>query len=1091
MADEESKLDLSIGHADTEGEPKTGSRQTMTGQEWIDAIYGTQFSAMEKGSGLIGSTLMRQTPMEGTAARERKRAREATSNLWEMENMSIDEKLRLISEGASANDFKYLTPEQQGQYGELTTSSMADYQMPAGGPVSMDPTRSSELASYPPEDFLGGGYGPMQSYESSAVMQAKEDKARGKQSKEAKEPKEGGPLGNMVSAVKKPVTSADMMQRTLNEMFSSSQGPTSSDVEKTHQSLYGPESAIAKSQQNIDYLHKESEELTKRQAQLELSARAEQYKLMSIDKAELGVKEQISGDFADMSREQYEKFSKAADAVDNYITAQREKWENEDPISAFRMFDWFKKEKNEQGQYEDSFQWSGFATSLASLAGVAGNVFLNMATDGKVPLFAINLLTTAMNNDLSAQKSQIAAEGKRANLFGTMLDAYENEALALNHYREVQYENAATYFKKLRAEVQTSDQAKARGLANLENTFLQEANKLKMARQTNMREHAKEMAAIDVDRLTQSGAAQQRISVQNLQLLNGLSMASAADAKRAEAPDGNWDNANFEVKLIMNKGSLAKRVNEAQRLSESFVKRFGNIGALYQFWGTDIEDALGRFGSDDPRKVALTTLRDNVRDLAQRVAKTRDVGNLSVQEQEWWFTMGPNVEEQPLGVVLAKIATLAHSSRLEAIDAWSIANNENRSKYQEVYMATFNVASPQELSEIVAQNRKSLLEGQVPFTNLDLSKYPQDMQIAMEAALGGSIQAGFTVEPIDQKSGISYRQVVQEGASIPVAITGGISDELKPELRSGEKIKGAPKEGYAYLPTDKRDADGNIIKSRHTQETATAIARMSTHISRMTNGKINIRTSGSKTGIRTRDEMDNLKKQHENWKAEQKGLDKPHPGVRSNRFAPDKHGGHAQAGARKKGMYEAIDFTVKDSRDSAEYRALITLGPYFGIYPAHKTDVDHPHWHHFEFRPDQIKDNLKGSPALPGYGGIKARPGTATTTVHPGSVARLRGGMESPEYDAWNKSPKELEPYQMDQEAIRNLLQHQQAFAKGRGLGPLANLRRNTKGRPMRPSPQPAQRRLGGQAPLGRRGSAMRPMGIPAPGPRRIGPLGD
>ena len=736
MADEESKLDLS----GAEGEPKTGSRQTMTGQEWIDAIYGTQFRAMEKGSGLIGSALMRQTPMEGTAARERKRAREATSNLWEMENMSIDEKLRLISEGAAANDFKYLTPEQQRQYGELTTSSMADYQVPAGGPVSMDPTRSSELASYPPEDFLGGGYGPMQSYESSAVMQAREDKA--KATKEAKETKEGSPLGNMVSAVKKPVTNADMMQRTLNEMFSSSQGPTSSDVEKTHQSLYGPSSAIAKSQQNIDYLHKESEELTKRQAQLELSARAEQYKLMSIDKAELGVKEQISGDFADMSREQYEKFSKAADALDNYIAAQREKWENEDPISAFRMFDWFKKEKNEQGQYEDSFQWSGFATSLASLAGVAGNVFLNMATDGKVPLFAVNLLTTAMNNDLSAQKSQIADEGKRANLFGTMLEAYENEALALNHYREVQYENAATYFKRLRAEVQTSDQAKARGLANLENTFLQEANKLRMARQINMREHAKEMAAIDVDRLTQSGAAQQRISVQNLQLLNGLSMASAADAKRAEAPDGNWDNANFEVKFIKSKGFLAKRVNEAQRLSQSFVKRFGNVGALYQFWGTSVEDTLGKFGADNPRRIALTTLRDNVRELAQSMAKTRDVGNLSVQEQEWGFTMGPNVEEQPLGVVLAKIATLAHSSRLEAIDAWSIANNENRSKYQDAYMATFNVASPQELNEIVAQNRKSLLEGQVPFTNLDLKGYPQDMQIAMEAALGGSIQAG-------------------------------------------------------------------------------------------------------------------------------------------------------------------------------------------------------------------------------------------------------------------------------------------------------------------------------------------------------------
>ena len=981
-----------------------------------------------------------------------KKTSAARSTIDDMRTASIDERLRLISEGAVDNGFSYLTPEEQRQYGELTTSSIADYQTPASGPMS------SEGALYSTDDpsafgIAGGGYGPMQSYESAAVMQAREDKAKGKKTAEA----DGGVAGEAGRVISKPVTNADLMQRILNEMISGSDGPTPSDIDKTHRALYGPNSAIAVSQRNLNMLSDEAIEISKRQSQLDLAARAEEHKLMSIDRAELEVQEQIFGDFTEMTQEQYGKFREASDAIDNYIQSQRQKWENEDPISAFRMFDWFKKEKNEAGEWEDSFQWSGFATSIASLAAIAGNVFVNMATDGKVPLFAVNLLTTAMNNDLSAQKAQAAAEGRRANLFGTMLDAYNNEALALNHYQEVQFKNAAAYFKRLRAEVQTSDPAKARGLANLENMALMKANELQTAKQTNMQEYAKSMAQIDVSRLTQSGAAAQRISVKRLQELNGLSMAAAADARKAANPDGEWDNANFEVKLIEKKASFAKRVNESQRLAQSFVNRFGNVGALYQFWGTDVQKVLGRLGDESPQRHALTTLRDNVRALAQKVAKSGDVGNLSQQEQEWWFEMGPNVDEQPLGVVLTKIATLAHSSRLEAIDMWSIANNENRQKYGDMYLAAFNVASHQEMNDIVSQNRESLRNGQLPFTNLDISRYPQDMQIDMEAALGGRINASISQTEIKGAGpGVSYRQVSQEAAPLAIPVTGGISKELRPELRPDEGIEGAPEEGYAYLPTDQRDDEGNIIKSRHSKEAATAIGRMSTYISRVTNGAINIRTSGAMTGIRTSEEMDNLKKQHENWKAEQKGEPKRWPKLGSNKFAPAEHGGHAQTGKRKKGMYESIDFTVRDSKNSPEYKALMQFGHYFGIYPAHKTDVDHPHWHHFEFRPDQISG---GAPKgyLPGYGSPRPRGRSATTTVAPGTVDALKPSIGNPS-ENFLTATQPLAPYQQDPEAIRNLLQHQQAFARGRGVGPMANLGRATRGMPMPPPRQSAMR---------------------------------
>ena len=143
-------------------------------------------------------------------------------------------------------------------------------------------------------------------------------------------------------------------------------------------------------------------------------------------------------------------------------------------------------------------------------------------------------------------------------------------------------------------------------------------------------------------------------------------------------------------------------------------------------------------------------------------------------------------------------------------------------------------------------------------------------------------------------------------------------------------------------------------------------------------------------------------------------------------------------------MYESIDFTVRDSKGSPEYKALMQFGHHFGIYPAHKTDVDHPHWHHFEFRPDQIS---KGSPKghLPGYGSPRPRLRSAETTVAPGTVKALKPGIGQPS-DDFKAATQPLAPYQQDPEAIRNLLQHQQTFARGRGVGPMANLGRVTRG---------------------------------------------
>ena len=1069
MADEESKLDLDGGSewVKRRGEPVRG----LTAEEWADLPRGKLSTQGTPPFLSWAQDLFTPSkPMTGgTARRERERRYGAETRLGDLSRAGIDDRLRLISEGAAANEFKYLTPEEQREYGELTTSSLEGYGPspgdlasytpgpPPGSPVVEGLTGKLVNLDYPGvrQSTYAPDYGPMQSYESEAIIQARDDRAKGKKTTGT-----GGGVASVASeagkAISKPVTNADLMHRVLNEMLSGSDGPTPHDVEKTHRALYGPSSAIAVSQKNINMLSDEAIEISKRQARIDLAARAEEQKLMAIDKVELEVQEQIYGDFAEMTEEQYGKFREASDAVDVYINSQRQKWENEDPISAFRMFDWFKKEKNEAGDWEDSFQWSGFATSIASLAAVAGNVFLNMATDGKVPLFAVNLLTTAMNNDLSAQKAQVASEGKRANLFGIMLDAYNNEALALNHYQEMQFKNAASYFKRRRAEVQTSDPATARGLANLENMALMKANELKMAKQTNMQEYAKSMAQVDVSRLTQAGAAAQRISVKRLQELNGLSMAAAADARKATNPDGDWDNAIFETKLIKKKADLAKKVNETQRLAKSFIKRFGDVGALYQFWGIDVQDVLGRLGTDDAKRLALTPLKDNARDLAQSVAKTKDVGNLSVQEQEWWFEMGPDLANQPLGVVLTKIATLAHSSRLEAIDMWSIANNENRQKYSSTYMAAFGLASPQEMNEVVARNRQSFREGGIPFTNLDLRGYPQDMQIDMETALGGRIQA--TINQTEMKGagpGISYREVSQEAAPLAIPTAAGISKELELEVRPDEGIKGAPEGGYAYLPTDQRDDEGNIIKSRHSKDAATAIGRMSTFVSRVTKGAINIRTSGAKTGIRTSDEMANLKKQYENWLADDKGEDKPWPKVSSNKHAPVEYGGHAQIGKRKEGMHEAVDFTVRDSKNSPEYMALIEFGPYFGIYPAHKTDIEHPHWHHFEFNPSKIRGGVpKGH--LPGYGSPRPKRGSAETTVSPGSVAALKPGIASPKFEAFQQATsKPLAPYQKDPEAIRNLLQHQQSFARGRGLAPKPPALRSTPAWPAPPPPPP------------------------------------
>ena len=862
----------------------------------------------------------------------------------------------------------------------------------------------------------------------------------------------GGKAGNVLSY-------HDLYQRKIAEMHSRSMGPTPSDIEGTHRSLYGKTGTIYKTQMNLDRLQKQQIKLKEQDQQIKMAAEAEKFHLMGIDREEIHVREQISGDFTELAGGQYEKYKKVSDDVQRFIDSSRAKWENEDTISAFRMFDWFKKEKNEAGEWEDSFQWSGFATSVASLAAVAGNVFVNMATDGKVPLFAINLLTTAMNNDLSAQKAQISAEGRRANLFGIMLDAYKEESLALNHYRMMQLENAGLYFRRLRADIQASDPAQARGLAALENMAMQEKNKIQQARQANMQEFAKDFAEREVSRLAQAGSAASRLTVMDLQHINALATASAAAAKRAENPDGNWEMMKFEKDLVNKKGNFAKSVNEVQRLAQAFVKRYGMRGAVGQWWGTEAQDMMGIFAGDSHKQKAFTELSNKITAMAQEIARSKDTGNLSKQEQEWWFKLGPNMTGQPMGIVLTKLATLAHSSRLQAIDAWSIANNVTRQQYGNLYSAAFGIESPVYMDAIVSQNRESLRRGTLPFTNLDLTGYPEDMKVDMETALGGVLSALVSTDDIGKPgSGLSYRTVAPEGFPIDPTITGEISKELQPEARPGEGIKGAPEGGYVYLPTTDKDKDGNIVKARFTRETGEAVSKMSTYISRMTNGRVNVLPSGKRAGVRTLGEHRHLEKMHENWEAEQRGEGRPHGDVGASKWAPEKHGGHAQKGRRKEGKHEAIDFTVHDSKDSNEYRALIKLGPYFGIFPTLTKDGVHPHLHHFEYRPE---DAITGTPPkMDGYGGVTAltfgkRPGTAERTVAiPGAPAV--GKFATPKYDAFDTAggTKPLEPYQRDPEAIRNLLQHQQTFARGRGVGPMGNLGRATRGMSM-PPPKP------------------------------------
>ena len=144
--------------------------------------------------------------------------------------------------------------------------------------------------------------------------------------------------------------------------------------------------------------------------------------------------------------------------------------------------------------------------------------------------------------------------------------------------------------------------------------------------------------------------------------------------------------------------------------------------------------------------------------------------------------------------------------------------------------------------------------------------------VDMETALGGVLSALVSSDDIGKPgSGLSYRTVAPEGFPIDPTITGEISKELQPEARPGEGIKGAPEGGYVYLPTTDKDKDGNIVKARFTRETGEAVSKMSTYISRMTNGRVNVLPSGKRAGVRTLGEHRHLEKMHENWEAEQRG----------------------------------------------------------------------------------------------------------------------------------------------------------------------------------------------------------------------------
>ena len=106
MADEESKLDLDGGSewVKRRGEPVRG----LTAEEWADLPRGKLSTQGTPPFLSWAQDLFTPSkPMTGgTARRERERRYGAETRLGDLSRAGIDDRLRLISEGAAANEFK-------------------------------------------------------------------------------------------------------------------------------------------------------------------------------------------------------------------------------------------------------------------------------------------------------------------------------------------------------------------------------------------------------------------------------------------------------------------------------------------------------------------------------------------------------------------------------------------------------------------------------------------------------------------------------------------------------------------------------------------------------------------------------------------------------------------------------------------------------------------------------------------------------------------------------------------------------------------------------------------------------------------------
>ena len=740
----------------------------------------------------------------------------------------------------------------------------------------------------------------------------------------------------------------DVYEREIQRMLGLPLGPTPGDIEKTYRSVYGVGSDISIIGKSIEDLQAEKVKLEDQDAQIIQAAQGEKFALDALTENEEILKSQISMDLSDDFRDNYKRSKEATASVDAWVKSARDRYENEDPISAFRMFDWFKKEKNEQtGEWEDSFQWSGFATTIASIAAIAGNVGLNMATKGQVPIFMAGMLMKAMDADLDAQKAQARKEGQYGELLNTLITALGNEHDGLVKYREIQFENAELYFKQMKREVQSTDVSKARVLAALEVHTGKKKLEAQMQLAASQKQRALDTAKVEVDRLNRQGAAANRMTVNQMQRLNSLNAAAAVAKKnRDAATPGNWKMTTPEKNALRASGDYLNSIQDIQKEIKAFLKHHGGKvpNGIQQFIATDVAGALGRVGPDSAAQAVWTAFNTKFVSFAQSIARSKDTGNLSKQEQEWWFELGPNPEKQPINIVLAKLANLERSGRIHALNMWSIANNETKNQFRETFSRGFGLESPWLMESLVQEHRKSLQAGGPVFTGMTLEGYPNETMAAIEAALGQPVAQKLQLEPIPGTD-LSLRSRVP-GAALPIVPTKEIQilDKFRPKKREGEKLS-IPGE-YVYLPT----AEGSEV--RLPPDMGNAVAGLQSHIANATGGKVIIMPTGDLSGTRTPEEFAELQREFENYKAREAGKPLKHPKSGFNKHAPEMGGGHAPEGTRKKGKHPAIDFQVGDSPEDPRYQHLVKFGPLFGIYAAHGKEYEGTiHFHHFTYDP--------------------------------------------------------------------------------------------------------------------------------------------